>query len=84
MTCNNYIKPLKNKLVSVTSNPSTLVYFMSSMIQLQPGLIKLDSKNIFLFPCNYNIMITLREREREGEREREREREREPEDWALL
>ena len=25
------IKPLKNKLFSVTSNPSTLVYFMSSM-----------------------------------------------------
>ena len=24
------IKPLKNKLFSVTSNPSTLVYFMSS------------------------------------------------------
>ena len=27
------IKLLKNKLFSVTSNPSTLVYFMSSMIQ---------------------------------------------------
>ena len=27
------IKPLKNKLFSVTSNPSTIVYFMSSMIQ---------------------------------------------------
>ena len=26
------IKPLKNKLFSVTSNPSTLVYFMSRMI----------------------------------------------------
>ena len=27
------IKPLKNKLFSVTSNPSTIVYFTSSMIQ---------------------------------------------------
>ena len=27
------IKPLKCKHFSVTSNPSTLVYFMSSMIQ---------------------------------------------------
>ena len=44
------IKPLKNKLFSVTSNPSTLVYFMSSMI-IKLGLIKLDSKNTFLFPC---------------------------------
>ena len=26
------IKPLKTKLFSVTSKPSTLVYFMSSMI----------------------------------------------------
>ena len=27
------IKPLKTKLFSMTSNPSTLVFFMSSMIQ---------------------------------------------------
>ena len=32
------IKPLKNKLFSVTSNPSTLVYFMSSMIQFHSWL----------------------------------------------
>ena len=32
------IKPLKNKLFSVTSNPSTLVYFMPSMIQLHSWL----------------------------------------------
>ena len=31
-------KPLKNKLFSVTSNPSTLVYFMSSMIQFHSWL----------------------------------------------
>ena len=64
------IKPLKNKLFSVTSNPSTLVYFMSSMIQFHSWLNlltaarlnrQLDSKNTFLFPCNYNIII-LRER----------------------
>ena len=32
------IKPLKNKLFSLTSNPSTLVYFMSSMIQFHSWL----------------------------------------------
>ena len=32
------INPLKNKLFSVTSNPSTLVYFMSSMIQFHSWL----------------------------------------------
>ena len=32
------IKLLKNKLFSVTSNPSTLVYFMSSMIQFHSWL----------------------------------------------
>ena len=32
------IKPLKNKRFSVTSNPSTLVYFMSSMIQFHSWL----------------------------------------------
>ena len=32
------IKPLKSKLFSVTSNPSTLVYFMSSMIQFHSWL----------------------------------------------
>ena len=32
------IKPLKNKLFSVTSNPSTLVYFVSSMIQFHSWL----------------------------------------------
>ena len=31
------IKPMKNKLFSVTSNPSTLVYFMTSMIQFILG-----------------------------------------------
>ena len=31
------IKLLKNKLFSVTSNPSTLVYFMTSMIQFILG-----------------------------------------------
>ena len=32
------IKPLKNKLFSVTSNPFTLVYFMSSKIQFHSWL----------------------------------------------
>ena len=32
------IKPLKNKLFSVTSNPSPLVYFMFSMIQFRSWL----------------------------------------------
>ena len=31
------IKPLKNKLVSVTSNPSTIVYFMSSIVNFILG-----------------------------------------------
>ena len=31
-------KPLKNKLFSVASNPSTLVYFMSNMIQFHSWL----------------------------------------------
>ena len=31
-------KPLKNKLFTVTSNPSTLVYFMPSMIQFHSWL----------------------------------------------
>ena len=31
-------KPLKNKLFSVTSNPGTLVYFMSSIIQFHSWL----------------------------------------------
>ena len=59
------IKPLKNKLFSVTSNPYTLVYFMSSMIQFHSWLnlltaARLDSKNTFLFPCLQYII--LRER----------------------
>ena len=33
------IKPLKNKRFTVTSNPSTLVYFMTSMIQFILGEI---------------------------------------------
>ena len=32
------IKPSRNKLFSVTSNPSTLEYFMSSMIQFHSWL----------------------------------------------
>ena len=32
------IKPLKHKLFSVASNPSTLVYFMSSMIKFHSWL----------------------------------------------
>ena len=55
------IKPLKNKLFSVTSNPSTLVYFMSSMIQFYSWLNLLTAasnlKNTFLFLVTtiYNI-----------------------------
>ena len=76
---------MKNKLVSVTSNPSTLVYFMSSMIQFYSWLkllaaarLKLGSKilSCFLVTTIYNIKRERgREREREGERGRERERE---------
>ena len=59
------IKPLKNKLFSVASNPSTLVYFMSRMIHFHSwlnlltaaGLIKIDSKNTFLCPCLQYIIL---------------------------
>ena len=40
------IKPLKNKLFSVTSNPSTLVYFMSSMIQFHSWLNLLSAARL--------------------------------------
>ena len=40
------IKPLKNKLFSVTSNLSTLLYFMSSMIQFHSWLNLLNTARL--------------------------------------
>ena len=40
------IKPLKNKLFSVTRNPTTLVYFMSSMIQFHSWLNSLTEARL--------------------------------------
>ena len=40
------IKPLKNKLFNVTSNPSTLVYLMSSMIQFHSWLNLLTASRL--------------------------------------
>ena len=43
------IKPLKNKLFSA-SNPSTLVYFMTSMIQFHSWLLTAARLNQTYFP----------------------------------
>ena len=41
------IKPLKTKLFSVTSNPSKLVYFMSSVIQFHSWLHLLTAARLY-------------------------------------
>ena len=40
------IKPWKNKLFSVTTNPSTLVYFVSIMIQFHSWLSLLTAARL--------------------------------------
>ena len=60
------IKPLKNKVFSVTSNPSTLVYFMSSMIQFHSWLNLLTAarlnQTLFkkYFPVSLSIIYNIK------------------------
>ena len=51
------IKPLKNKLFSVTSNPSTLVYFMSTMIQFHSWLNLLTAARLKV-PFSKNFLFS--------------------------
>ena len=46
------IKPLKNTLFSVTSNPGTIVYFRSSVIQFHSWLNLLTAARVVMLQQN--------------------------------